>query len=264
MAAVIIRELDSFKKEFGRPRRTTLETAEEIVLEEPKTEEMPVVFLMDRFGYAHTVDESVYERNREAADSENRFVLRCLNTDRLCVFTDSGRVHLLKVLDVPYGKFRDKGTPLDNLCNYSSSEESFVAVLALNDIRDTVLTFVTRQAMVKQVQGAEFDVSKRTIAATKLQDGDALTAVHAAAEQAHLVLGTEHGFFLRFPVSEIPLKKKGAIGVRGMKLAGDDAVSGVYWLEGGQSPEAEYGGKPVRLNRLRIGSRDSKGTKARA
>lgn len=262
MAEVIIRELDSYKKEFGRPRRTALENAEEIVLEEAKVQEMPVVFLMDRFGYVRTIDESVYERNKEAADAENRYVLHCLNTDRVCVFTDNGKVHLLKLLDVPYGRFRDKGTPLDNLCNYNSSEENFVAVMALNDIRDTVLVFVTRQGLIKRVQGAEFDVvSKRTIAATKLQEGDAVAAVHAADEQAHIVLASENGFFLRFPVSEIPAKKKTAVGVRGMKLAQGDTIANVYWLEGDGVTEVELDGKTVHINRLRIGSRDAKGTK---
>lgn len=263
MAAVIIEELDSYKKEFGRPRRTALENAEEIVLEEQKTEEMPVVFLMDRFGYVHTIDESVYERNREAADAENRYVIHCLNTDRICIFTDTGRVHLLKVLDVPYGRFRDKGTPVDNLCNYTSSEENFVAVMALNDIRDTVLTFVTKQAMAKQVQGCEFDVAKRTVAATKLQDGDAVAAVHAAGEQAHIVLATKEGYFLRFPAAEIPVKKKGAIGVRGMKLSGGDEIEAVYWLEGSDVPQVRYRDKEVHINRLRIGKRDTAGTKVR-
>lgn len=263
MAAVIIKELDAFKKEFARPRRTALENAEEIVLEEKKIEEMPVVFLMDRFGYVRTVDETIYERNKEAADSESKYVLHCLNTDRVCVFTDTGKLHLLKVLDVPYGKFRDKGTPVDNLCNYDSGEENFIAVMALNDIKDTVLTFVTAQSMMKQVQGCEFDVSKRTIAATKLQDGDKVIAVHQAAEQAHVVLATKGGFFLRFALSEVPLKKKTAVGVRGMKLGEKDVVSDVYWIEGGEVPIAEYNGKQVYLNRLRIGSRDSKGTRTR-
>ena len=263
MAEVIIKELDSYKKEFGRPRRTALDNAEQIVLEEQKIEEMPVVFLMDRFGYVRTVDETVYERNKEAADAESRYVIHCMNTDRICVFTDIGKVHLLKLLDVPYGRFRDKGTPIDNICNYSSSEENFVSVMALNDIKDTVLTFVTKGAMMKQVQGCEFDVSKRTIAATKLQDGDAVVAVHAATEQAHVVLATKDGFFLRFPVSEVPLKKKTAVGVRGMKLSAKDEITDVYWLEGTEVPEVTYRDKPVSINRLRIGSRDTKGTKAR-
>lgn len=92
---------------------------------------MPVVFLMDRFGYAKTVDVSVYERNKEAADSENKTVLTCLNTDKICIFTNTGQMHLLKVLDLPYGKFRDKGIPIDNLSNYSSSEEEIVFISSL-------------------------------------------------------------------------------------------------------------------------------------
>ncbi|MCD7715920.1 MAG: DNA topoisomerase 4 subunit A [Lachnospiraceae bacterium] len=266
MAKVIIKELDSLKKEFGRPRRTAIENAEEIVLEEPKLEELPVVFLMDRFGYVRSMDETIYERNKEAADAESKYVIHCLNTDRICIFTDNGKVHLLKMQNVPFGKFRDKGTPVDNLCNYNSSEENFIGVMAMNDIKETVVTFVTRQAMVKQVEGSEFDTSRKTAAATKLQDGDAVIAVHAASEHANLVLASDNGYFLRFAVSEIPLKKKTAVGVRGMKLADGDTVSEVYWMEkngAAQSSEVEYKGHTVTLTRLRVASRDTKGTKIR-
>ena len=56
--------------------------AEEAVFEEKKIEEQEVVFLMDRFGYARTVDPSVYERNKEAADSENKYIVSCMNTGK--------------------------------------------------------------------------------------------------------------------------------------------------------------------------------------
>ena len=75
MAKVIIRELEAYKKEYGRPRRTVIDNLKEAVVEEKKIEEMDVVFLMDRFGYAKTIDVAAYERNREAADAENRYVL---------------------------------------------------------------------------------------------------------------------------------------------------------------------------------------------
>ena len=81
MAKVIIRELEAYKKEYGRPRRTVIDNLKEAVVEEKKIEEMDVVFLMDRFGYAKTIDVAAYERNREAADAENRYVLTCKNTD---------------------------------------------------------------------------------------------------------------------------------------------------------------------------------------
>jgi DNA gyrase subunit A len=263
MAQVIEQELDHYQKEFGRPRRTSLENAEEVVLEEKKIEEIPVVFLMDRFGYVRTVEEQVYEKNRQAADSENRFILHCLNTDRICVFTDAGRQHLLRVLDVPHGRFRDKGTPLDNLCNYNSSEETIISVYSLNDIRDTVLTFVTRKGMMKQVEGGEFDVAKRTTAATKLLEGDSVLEIHSAAENAHIVLATAGGYFLRFAASEIPFKKKGAVGVRGMKLDASDEIANVYWLEGEGCPDVTYKEKKVSINKLRIASRDGRGSKVR-
>ena len=71
MSKVIVKELTKFQKEYARPRRTKIENAKEAVYEEKKIEEMPVVLLMDRFGYVKTIDLQTYERNREAADTEN-------------------------------------------------------------------------------------------------------------------------------------------------------------------------------------------------
>ena len=150
MAGVIIEELDAYKKEYARKRRTVVENAEEAVFEEKKIEEQEVVFLMDRFGYSKTVDVSVYERNKEAADSENKYVVHCMNTGKLCIFTDSGKMHQVKVLEVPYGKFRDKGTPIDNVSNYSTSEEQIVMVCDEEQMRFAHLLFATVQGMVKK------------------------------------------------------------------------------------------------------------------
>ena len=86
MAEVIMEELDQIKTVFGKKRRTKIENAEEAVYEENKIEEQDVVFLMDRFGYARTIDVSTYERNKEAADAENREVITCKNTGRICLF----------------------------------------------------------------------------------------------------------------------------------------------------------------------------------
>ncbi len=263
MAKVIIGELKAYKEEFARPRRTSVENAAEVVLEEKQAEEIPVVFLMDRFGYARTIDESVYERNREAADGESRVVIHCRNTSRLCVFTDTGKQHLLKVMDVPYGKFRDKGTPIDNVCNYDSSGENFVSVLPLDEVASSYLVFVTECGNVKRVAGAEFDVSKRTIAATKLAEEDRVVAVKIAPDQAHLVLQTKNEYLLRCPLEEIPVKKKAALGVRGIRLSGQDRVTEAYILEPEHSLQVPIGERMVSLNRLKISSRDTKGTKVR-
>lgn len=263
MADVIIEELDAFKKEFAVPRKTVVENAEEAVFEEKKIEEQEVVFLMDRFGYARCVDTSTYERNREAADSENKFVLTCLNTGKICIFTDTGKMHQVKVLDVPYGKFRDKGQPIDNMSNFDSTSEEIVYMCDGEQMRFAMLFFATRQGMVKKVAGTEFQVSKRTIAATKLQEGDSLAAVAVINDNQYVVLQTRDGYFLRFPAEEVSEKKKGAVGVRGIRLRKNDELEAAYLFEDGEDAKALYKEKEVALNRLRIGKRDTQGVKNR-
>ena len=263
MAGVIMEDLDRFKKEYGRKRRTSIENAAEAVFEEKKIEEQEVVFLMDRFGYAKTVDVSVYERNKEAADSENRYVVHCMNTGKLCVFTDAGRMHQVRVQDLPYGRFREKGTPIDNVSNYSSSEEQIITVCDAEQMRFAKLIFATAQGMIKKVDGTEFQVSKRTIAATKLQEGDSLIAVKVVNDSQNVVLQTKNGYFLRFHATEVPEKKKAAVGVRGIRLQKKDELENVYLFEEGTETKVSYGEKEVTLNRLKLAKRDGMGTKTR-
>ena len=261
MAEVIIEDLDAIKKTYARKRRTIVENAEEAVFEEKKIEEQEVVFLMDRFGYARTVDVSTYERNREAADSENKYIVSCLNTGKICLFTNAGKMHQVKVPDIPYGKFRDKGTPIDNLSNYNSTEEQIVFVCDEGSLSMAKLLFATKQGMLKQVDGSEFQVAKRTIAATKLLEEDEVICVQVVTEGQSIVLQTMNGYFLRFASTEVPEKKKGAVGVRGIKLQKKDELEQVYLLEEGVEQKVLYKEKEVTLNRLKLARRDGIGTK---
>ena len=198
MAAVIIKELKAVKKAYGKPRKTQIENAKEAVYEEKKIEEAEVVFLMDRFGYAKTVEQSVYERNKETIHQENRHIFHCMNTDKICVFTDTGCLHTIKVLDLPYGKMRDKGVPIDNVSNFDSKKEQLVYVESLNQIKQSRMLFATAFGMVKLVEGSEFEVSKRTTTATKLAEGDKVVFVQPADEIGICILQTKEGYFLRF------------------------------------------------------------------
>ena len=261
MAKVIIKELQNFKKQYAKERRTEIDNLKEAVVVEQKIEEQDVVFLMDRFGYAKTVDTSVYERNKETADAENRYIFTCKNTDKICIFTDKGQMHLLKVLDLPYGKFRDKGTPIDNVCNYDSKEENFVYIASLEQVSSHRLVFGTAQSMLKVVDGAEFVVAKKTTAATKLADGDEVLTVRALEGDETLVMCSHKDMFLRIDCEQIPQKKKSAVGVRGMKLAAGDTLKNIYVLHEGENADVEVKGKMIALNRLHIGNRDTKGVR---
>ena len=263
MDKLIIKELDSYRKEYGRDRRTLIENAEAVVFEEKKIEEMEVIFLMDRFGYARTVDIATYERNKDSLDAENRYIFPVMNTGRVCLFTNTGMMHTIKVLDLPFGKLKDKGVPIDNVSNYSSSDEVLIYACNLSELIMQKLCFATKKSMLKHVYGTEFDVTKRSVAATGLNEGDELIAVFPIIDEKNLVLRTRDGFFLKFNLEEIPLKKKGAAGVRGMKLAGTDEVTDVYPLNYGSEKTIEVNGKQVELNKLKLARRDTKGTKLR-
>ena len=261
MAKVIIKELTAFKKAYGKERKTVIDNLKEAVVAAKKIEEQDVVFLMDRFGYAKIVDTSVYERNKEAANAEYRHIFTCKNTDKICIFTDKGQMHLLKVLDLPYGKFRDKGTPIDNLCNYDSKEENVVYLAGLEHVSSHRMLFGTKYAMIKVVDGMEFVVAKKTTAATKLGEEDEVLTVCPLEENDTLVMVTKKDMFLRIDCAQIPQKKKGAVGVRGMKLAAGDELKSIHVLHEGEEKEVEVKGKPVALNRLHVGNRDTKGVK---
>lgn len=285
MAKVIKADLLKIKKEYALPRKTQIEDAKAVVLEEKKMQEQEVMFIMDRFGYAKTIDMSAYERNKEAVHNENRYVFSCMNTDKICIFTDNGSLHQIKVLDIPFTRFRDKGTPIDNLGNYDSSGENILYLTPFEQLKGKKMLFMTKLGMAKLVDTSEFEVSKRTVAATKLQEDDLLVGIYVTdavkevfsrfsldgevkeeemiVSSQHVIVQTADGYFLRFPLSDVPEKKKGAVGVRAIKLTGKDTVEDVYLLTQGDELTIEYRGKNVDFARLKMAHRDTKGTKIR-
>ncbi|MEY8351891.1 DNA topoisomerase (ATP-hydrolyzing) [Lachnospiraceae bacterium 54-53] len=261
MDRVIKQDLDHIKKEYSTPRRTLIEDGKEAVYDEAAVAVSEVTFVMDRFGYCKVLDKATYDRNKETVETENPYVVNCLNTDKICIFTNTGNLHQVKVLDIPGGKLRDKGTPIDNLSKYDGAREEIVYLCHAEGLKGRKFLFATKQALVKLVPGEEFETNNRTVAATKLQDDDGVICVQPADVQTDVVLQTSAGVFLRFPAVEISEMKKNARGVRGMKLAPGEELETVYFL--GEDPIIRYKEKEVHLNRLKIGKRDGKGSKVR-
>ncbi len=263
MAQVIMQDLDAIKKEYARKRRTSIENAEEAVYEEKKMEEMDVMFLMDKFGYCKTIDMSTYERNKETVHTDFKYVIKSKNTGRMCIFTNTGQLYTIKVTDIPFGRLRDKGMPIDNISNYNSSSEDIITITSQSELNLYRMLFVTKQSMCKIVSGGEFDVTKRTVAATKLNEGDEVISIVILNMQQNIVFQSKEGYFLRFAIEEIPEKKKNAIGVRGMKMGDKDYIENVYYIQSSTEHSIKYKNKKMELNKLKLSKRDSKGTKVR-
>lgn len=261
MNQVIKKDLDHIREEFATPRRTLVEDGKEAIYDETAVAVSEVAFVMDRFGYCRILDKATYERNRETVKTENPFVESCLNTDRICIFTNTGELHQVKVMDIPAGKLRDKGTPIDNLCKFDGTKAEIVYLCPAASLRGRRFLFATRQALVKVVLGEEFETNKRTVAATKLQEEDSLLTIKPLNGETDVVLQTSSGMFLRFLTEEISEMKKNARGVRGIKLSPGEELEEVYLL--GENPIIRYKEKEVHLNRLKMGKRDGKGSKVR-
>lgn len=261
MNRVIKDDLAAIRKEFAVPRRTRIEDGPEAVYVENAVPVQEVVFVMDRFGYCKLLDKSTYERNQETVDTEQVYVKRCLNTDKICLFTASGTLHQIKALDIPSGKLRDKGVPIENLSKYDGREDRICLLTCAQELKGRKLVFATKLAMVKQVPGEEFETNNRMVAATKLQEGDEVLSVALVEEQtATVVLQTMGGYFLRFPLEDISVLKKASRGVRGIKLSKNEELEQLYLL--GDEPYAiTYKDREINLSGMRITKRDAKGTK---
>ncbi len=263
MATVIIGELDDIKKAFAVPRKTVIENAEEAVYKEKEFEVMDVYYLMDRFGYAKLIDKNTYERNTEACETEFRYCFRLKNNGRIALFTEDGQMHVIKALDLPMSKLRDKGTPVENVTNYSSGDGAIVNVCNMDEMVLGRLLFVTKGGLVKIVQGVEFETTRKTIASTKLTDGDEVVAVLTVSDEKNIILKSINGYYLRFTLEEISLLKKASQGVRGIKLDPRDKVEAVYLSKAVDDKAIEHNGHSLVLNTIKLLKRDSKGTKIR-
>ena len=261
MDEVIKEDLDRIKAEFAVPRKTLIEDGKEAVYEEEPEQVREVVFVIDRFGYCKLLDRSVCDKNIQAVQTESRWVVPCMTDDKIAVFTDTGNLHQIKVSDIPAGKMKDKGTPIDNISKYDGTAEEIIFLTCGAAMKEKNLVFATRMGLVKQVPATEFETNNRTVASTKLQDGDRVAEVVLAEGQTDAVIQTDNGVFLRFMLEEIPEMKKNSRGVRGIKLAPGEELERLYLI--GENPVVLYKEKEVHLNRLKIAKRDGKGSKVR-
>jgi putative uncharacterized protein (fragment) len=257
---LLIKDLEAIKKEYAHERRTRLEDSKEAVVVEKEPEDEHLIFLLDRFGYAKLLDVASYEKNREQIESEYRAVIPIMTSGRIQLYTSAGVLHQVKVRDIPAGKLKDKGVPIDNLSRFDGRKEEIHLVAAAGSLSKEQLLFVSREGYVKLVDGAEFETANKTVVATKLGDGDTVTAVAVLGKgkQEVLLLSGEN-YALRFYAEETPQMKKNARGVRGMRLGTGDYVQKALLLP--PMEEFVFNGKKVNPEKIRRGHRDTKGEK---
>lgn len=264
MDEVLIADLLEIKEKFGRQRRTSLEDAKEaVVVELPKVAQK-IVFVMDRFGYAKTMDFGLFEKNRETVESEYKYVVPMMSDDKVCIFTDLGLLHQVKAENILSGKLRDKGIPLDNLCKLDTSKEEirFIASFAQISDEEKRLLFVTELGLIKQIDGKELSTNNRQVVATKLGEGDKVLSVRLVSVDSgyeEVILVSDGGYIVKFPLIAVNLYKKTSKGEKAMRLLEGEKLVAMYLLSDGDIVKIH--GKPVNLLKLKLSNRNDRGTK---
>ncbi len=262
---VIKGRLREFKKQFTTPRRTTLtDTVAKAYVEKVVVEDLFIC--IDRFGYTKAVDAAAFGRANEETKKEFTTIIKIKNTDKLCIFSDKGNMHQVKVDKIPRCKMKDKGTLIQSLCKMDNEEEGLLYI-GFEDLFESVLMFTTKSGYIKLVSGVEFETSRQMIAATKMDAGDKvvgiemLTAADVLTGTKKVILLTDKGLSLGFPVGEVSEFKKTSRGVKAISLEKNDFV--VFSTVVHPAAETfEYNGKMLNARRVRNRKRAAKGQKA--
>ena len=261
---VIKKRLKEYKKLFNTPRKTMLtNVVNKDYVEEVKVEDIYV--LIDRFGYTKSLDSASFTRASEESLKEFTHIICMKNTDKLCLFTAQGNMYQLKAAGIPKGKIKDKGTLIHNLCKVD--KEDILIYTSFESLFESQLLFTTSAGYIKLVSGAEFETNRSVISSTKLASGDKvasivmLSAHEILADNLKVILLTEKGLSLGFPLEEVSELKKTSRGVKGITLEKEDQV--VYAAAVDPSTERfTFEGKELNAKKVRNRKRGAKGQNA--
>ena len=248
----IIKTLEDIKDKYGKPRCTKIQSLAPTEIKEAKAEVTDVVILIDRFSYARVVDKAVYEKNKAAADAEHAHVIETQSDKTLFFVTDAGKFYRVPVSEIVYGRFRDKGHPIDNYVGktYTNTERP-VYFNILEDTGEKVI-MASRNGFIKKMDASEITGLKRNGSLiTKLDEGDDLVFFASIGNETHIALVTGGGMLLKADMSCIPEKKKSARGIIGLKLKSGDAVVKGLAFNQNISSEIEVGDTVISLNGIR-------------
>jgi len=261
MDKLFIKDLEKIKRDFALPRKTLIEDAKEAVyIEEPLASE-EVIFVMDKFGYCKVYDRGTFDKNAQAVESENIYVFPVMNTDKVCIFSNTGILYKIKVIDLPISKLRDKGTPIDNLTKFDSSTEEILLAVSEDSMRGNYILMLTKYGFIKKISCEEFKTNNKQVASTKLTNDDVLISVKMISSgiNTDIFIISDVGYILRFNISEVNEFKKSTRGEKAMTLGYNEYIKELHLLN--DTGFVNISGKEIALNKVKPSHRGYKGQK---
>lgn len=225
MKKEIIKFLQDAKKKYGCDRKTSIDDIDTPGVEEIESPEVELTVLIDKFNYIMAIDRSAYSRNREYIEETFTHIINISSKDKIAIFTQSGKVHLIPMKEVPIKKPRDKGVPLDNISQFDYKTEHIVGVESLGFKKeDKLFIFVTTQGYVKMTKNSEFFINRKVTDSTMLKDNDEVFSVFQYQPKGSIIFETNKGFVLKENQDNIKQKSKYSQGVQGIKLNSNDSL----------------------------------------
>ncbi len=235
---IIKEELDEIRERYGDARRTEIVHATDDISIEDLISDDEMVITISHQGYIKRTPLTEYRvQGRGGVGSkatavkdddftEHLFVATMHNY--LLVFTDSGRMFWVKVYELPEGNKTAKGRPIQNIINIEKTDKirAVINVKSLKDedyINNNYLVMCTVKGTIKKTTLEAFSRPRQAgIIAISINEGDHLLDVKMTSGNDEVIIATYKGRAVRFPEATVRPMGRGAAGVRGVSLAGED------------------------------------------
>jgi DNA gyrase subunit A len=273
LLGIIKDELGALKEEFGDERRTEiLAETQDLTIEDLLADEDMVVTIT-RSGYIKRTHVEAYRSQKRGGKGvtgmetkeedivEDLFVASTHSF--LLFFTNKGKVHWLKVHEIPEGGRQAKGKAMANVLSLGEAERVAACVPVRDFESGGYVLFATKQGKVKKTELSAFSHPRAGgIQAISLEDGDEVMAARRTDGQREVLLSTKQGMIIRFPEDEVRPMGRTAAGVRGIDVDEGDQVIAAETIKEGVTiltvTERGYG-KRTPLDEYRLQGRAGKG-----
>lgn len=250
----IRKEHEKFKKEFATPRKTKVEEIKtKKYVEEKRVED--VLILVDRFGYAKTMDSPNKNTRLKEFEKSYKYVLPTKSNDRLIAITNRGTLYQIKLENVPKGKLRDKGVTIQAIAGLERGEHP-VYITTKNNLEKETLFFVTKQGLTKRTEGKDLVSTRLKVIGTKLNKKDELLFVGTVNSDEQIALfQTKRGYIAKIKADAFSVMNKNAKGVTSLSLKESDQLENIYLLHKDEEKELSVNGKMIEISQLPISRR---------
>ncbi|HWK86488.1 MAG TPA: DNA gyrase subunit A [Xanthobacteraceae bacterium] len=265
-------ELAAIKAEFGTPRKTEITEGGAEVEEEDLIQREDMVVTVSHAGYVKRVPLSTYRAQRRGGKGragmqtrEEDFVTRLFvasTHDEVLFFSSKGKAYTQKVWRLPLSAPQARGKAMVNVINIDADERitSIITLPADNAEREKLnIMFATTGGTVRRNALSDFTgIRPSGIIAMKLEEGDAIADVALCTEKDDVLLSTDGGHCIRFPVSDVRVfTGRNSIGVRGIKLADGDKLISMAIIRHMEATSEERAAYLKMANAVRRGDDDT-------